>query len=74
MGKADPLRNRVEPFAALLWALGIVHCTQYSTCQYLTLPAGPASLHSRTQSMTLLYMVIVGSILSEDVLAPPLPI
>ena len=24
MGKADRLRNRVEPFAALFWALGIV--------------------------------------------------
>ena len=31
MGKVDRLRNRVEPFAALFWALGIV---LYSTCQH----------------------------------------
>ena len=24
MGKVDRLRNRVEPFAALFWSLGIV--------------------------------------------------
>ena len=50
MGKVNRLCNRVEPFAALFWALGNV---QYSTCQHLTLPAGPASLHRSTQSMSL---------------------
>ena len=44
MGKVDRLRNRVEPFAALF---------RHSTCQHMTLPAGPASLHRRTQSMSL---------------------
>ena len=39
MGKVDRLLNRVEPFAALFWAVGIL------TCQRLTQPAGPASLH-----------------------------
>ena len=39
MGKEDRLLNRVEPFAALFWAVGIL------TCQRLTQPAGPASLH-----------------------------
>ena len=41
-------RNTVEPFAAMFWALGIV-----CTCQHLILPAGPASLYRRTQSMSL---------------------
>ena len=48
MGKVDCLRNIVEPFASLLWALGIV---------YLPTP-DPARqpgilLHRRTQSMSL---------------------
>ena len=34
MGKVDRLRNKVEPFATLFWAFGIVH-----TCHHLTLPA-----------------------------------
>ena len=37
MGKADRLRNIVQPFAALFWDLGNV-CTR----QHLTLLAGPA--------------------------------
>ena len=45
----DRLRNRVEPFAALFWALGNV---QYCS-QHLTLFADPASLHCRIQSMSL---------------------
>ena len=45
MGKVNRLRN----FPALFWALGNVHCTS----QHLTLPAGPASLHRSTQSMSL---------------------
>ena len=40
----DRLCNRVEPFAALFWTRGIVLTN--------TLPAGPASLHRRTQSMS----------------------
>ena len=56
MGKVDRLRNRVDIFAVLFWALGII-----CTCQHLTLPAGPASLHKVCP-----YMVIVGSILKED--------
>ena len=48
MGKVDRLRNIVQPLAALFWALGIV-----CTCQHLTLPVGPASLHRCTQSMSL---------------------
>ena len=48
MDKVDRLCNRVEPFAVLFRALGIV-----CTCQHLTLPAGPASQHRRTQSMSL---------------------
>ena len=36
MGKVDRLRNRVEPFAFMFWALGIL-----LTYQHLTLPTGP---------------------------------
>ena len=43
MGKMDRLRNKVEPFAALFWALGIV----------LSHHSDPASLHRRTGSMSL---------------------
>ena len=43
----DRLRISAEPFAALHWALGIV------LKEHLTLPAGPASLHRSTQSMSL---------------------
>ena len=53
MGKVDRLRNRVEPFTVLFWALRIVLAN-------LTLPAA------------VLYMVTVGSILSEDALSPSL--
>ena len=45
MGKVNRLRNRVEPFAALFWALEIV------------LP-GPASLHRRTQCMSLFVLLL----------------
>ena len=64
MGKVDRLRNRVKSFVALFWALGNV-----CTCQHLTLPTGPASLHRRTQSICPC-LVIVGSILNEDAPAP----
>ena len=43
----------VEPFAVPFWALGTV-CAVLASChQHLTLPAGPALLHRRTQSMSL---------------------
>ena len=45
MGKVDRLRNKVEPFAALFWALGIVLVT--------TQPAGLASLNRSIGSMSL---------------------
>ena len=48
MGKVHRLNNKVEPLAALFWAHGIVLANMH-----LTLPAGPASLHRRTQSMSL---------------------
>ena len=54
MGKVDRLRNRVEHFASLFWALGIELANTWSVQK-----ACP-------------YMVIVGSILSEDALPPPL--
>ena len=47
MDKLDRLCNKVEPFAALFWARGIL------PGQHLTLPASPASLHCRTGSMTI---------------------
>ena len=48
MGKVNRLRNRVEPFIALIWALGnVLKPTPY------TLHAGPASPQRRTQSMSL---------------------
>ena len=47
MGKVDHLLNRVNPLAA------DVLVTQHCTCQHLTLPAAPASLHRRTQSVFL---------------------
>ena len=53
MGKVDRLRNRVEPFAILFWTLGVVCTVLACTCQHLTLPEGPESLHCRTQSQPL---------------------
>ena len=66
MDKVDRLCNRVEPFAVLFRALGIV-----CTCQHLTLPAGPASLNAVQKACP--YMVIVGSILNEDAYRLPPP-
>ena len=66
MGKVDRLCNRVEPFAALFWALSIISTVQY-LLTHLTLPVGLASLHRRTQSMPL-----YDSILNKDSLASPL--
>ena len=62
MGKVDRLCKRVEPFASCFGILAL--------CQHLTMPAGPASLPRRTQSMSL-FGHIVGSILNEDTLPPP---
>ena len=56
MGKVDRLCNRVEPFAALFWALSIISTVQY-LLTHLTLPVGLASLHRRTQSMPLYSMI-----------------
>ena len=61
MGKVDRLRNKVEPFAALFWALGIVLD-----------PCPPARHHSAAVHKACPYMVIIGSILYEDALPPPL--
>ena len=57
MGKVDRL-HRVEPFAALLWALGIVLAN--------TWPCSPARLHSTAVHKSCPSMVIVVSILHED--------
>ena len=50
MVKVDRLCNRVKPFAVLLWAFGIV---LYLPTSDPCMPAGPASLHRRTGSMSL---------------------
>ena len=68
MGNVAHLRNRVEPFAFLFWALGIVSTV---LAKHLTLTAGPASLRRCTVHKACLYMVIVGSILHEDELPHP---
>ena len=47
IGNVFHLCNRIEPFAALFWALGIVHVLAHILKQ-LTQPAGPASLNSGT--------------------------
>ena len=47
VNKILKISNGIEPFATLFWAL------VKSTSQQLTLHAGPASLHRRTQSMSL---------------------
>ena len=62
MGKVDRVRNRVEPFAALFWTLGI----DLPTPDPARRPA--ASLHCRTQSMSL--NGPIGSILYEDAKTP----
>ena len=45
MAKANRLYNRIEPFAALFWALGNVLAR---ILKQVTQPAGLASLNSRT--------------------------
>ena len=61
MGKVDHLRKRVEPFAVLYWALGIVLA---NTRPYP--PSHPTAVHKACP-----FMVIVGSILNKDAWAPP---
>ena len=61
MLKVDRLHNKVEPFAALFWALGIVY-----------LAPDPARRHSTAVHKASPDMVIGVSILSEDAL-PALP-
>ena len=64
MGKVDRLRNRVNPFTALFWALGNV-LTNIGPCP-------PGRCHSTAVHKACPYMVIIGSILNEDALPPPL--
>ena len=68
MDQVDCLRNRVEPFPALFWALG--------TVLYLPIP-NPARRTGITPPMYMYkacpYMVIVGSSLIDDALPPPPP-
>ena len=60
MAKVDRLRNRVEPFASLFWALGNVLANTYP----------PARHPSTAVHKACPYMVIVGSILSKEALHP----
>ena len=69
MGKVNRLRNRVEPFAALFWARGIVLYVRAITRPYLPARHHCTAVHKACPCP---YMVIVGSILNEDTLAPPL--
>ena len=63
MGKVNRLHNRVELFAKLFRALGIVLAN--------TWPCTPAQHHSTAVHKAGPYMVIVGSIFKED--APAIP-
>ena len=54
---------RVEPFAALFWALGVVVLAN-------TWPCPPARHHSIAVHKACPYMVIIGSILKENALPP----
>ena len=58
MGKADRLRNRVEPFTVLFLVLGIV-----LTNTLASLPDHCNAVHKACP-----YMVIVGKIVNEDAL------
>ena len=61
MDNVDRLLNMIEPFAVLYWALGIV---LVKTWPYP--PSHPTAVHKACPNM-----VIVGSILNKDALAPP---
>ena len=61
MGKVDGLRNRVEPIAALFWAL---LPTPDPVCRPGIIPP-PYTMH------VLMYMIIVGSMLDRDTLPTP---
>ena len=69
MGKVDRLHKRVEPFAALFWALSAMYLrTSGPACGPGFTP--PPYIHKACP-----YMVRVGSILNEDAPAPtPFPI
>ena len=62
MGKEEHLCIGVEPFTALFWALGIILAN--------TWPCPPARHHSTAIHKACPYIVLVGSILSEDALPP----
>ena len=64
MDIVDRLRIRVEPFPVLFWALDIVLAKTGSF--------PPARHHSTAVQKASPYLVIVGSILNEDALPPPL--
>ena len=61
MAKVDRLRNRVEPFASLFWALGNVLANTYP----------PARHPSTAVHKACPYMVIDGLIFNEDAPSPP---
>ena len=65
MGKVDRLHNRVERFAALLWVMGIVQCTPDRARRASITPL------PYTNYKACPFMVLVGSILNQDALAPP---
>ena len=65
MGKVDCLSNKVEPYAALFWALGIVLAN--------TWPCPPAWHYSTDAQAAWPYKDMFGSILKEDKLTPPPP-
>ena len=64
MRKSGLSLYRVEPLAVLFWALGILLSN--------TWPCPPAQHHSTAEHKACPYMVIVGSILNEGSLPPPL--
>ena len=45
MGKVDHLCNRVEPFAALFWALGIVRTNTHDPVRRPGITAPPYTKH-----------------------------
>ena len=63
MGKVDRLRNKVEPFAALFWALGI------DPARWPGITPSPYTKHVLIWSCCLYGMWRVGSILIDNVLS-----
>ena len=64
MGKVDRLRNRLKPFAALFWALGIGLANTWPC------PRQPG-ITPQPYTKACPYFVIDGSILNDDTLPPP---